>query len=213
MNAVAVSPLADIEARIRRFRARDLGAQWQNLAPSAVVLPLCLHEGELALLFTKRSAALRSHKGQIAFPGGRRDENDATLWDTAQRECWEELGIAPAALRLLGRLDETPVLTVYRITPFVAFAQTPFALVPAPKEVEEAFYVPLARFLDPAVHSFEPRELWGHTVVIHSFDVWREPIWGATGRIVAQFLEVGLEYVPPAFADWRAASQASPPLT
>ena len=201
-----IPTLPEIEARLAAFCPRDLGPKWQELAPAAVVLALGARQGELQLLFTKRSSALRAHSGEIAFPGGRVDPSDASFWHAAQRECHEELGIEPGALRRIARLDETPVLTAYRITPFVAILGASQLLRPEPREVEEAFFVPLARFLDPAIHHFEPRQLWGQTVVIHRFDAWREPIWGATGRILAQLLEVGLGYVPPAFARWREES-------
>ena len=159
---------------------------------AAVLVPLLAVDGEPSLLFTRRSAALPHHQGQVAFPGGRHDpDDDPDLLATALREAHEEIGLAPADVRLLGALDDIEtVSTRFRITPFVGLIPWPYDVRPCPREVDAIFTVPLRHLLAPGA---ERRELWdfgGREVPIDTYPVDGHVIWGATQRITRNLLTV-----------------------
>ncbi len=160
--------------------------------PAAVLLLLDARAGEERLIFQRRTAHVEHHKGQISLPGGRRDEGDASLLATALRETHEEIGVPPDAVEVLGRLDDITTGTGYAVSPFVgALAPAwPGRFRPHPAEVEQLLEVPLA-------HLRSPRGRVRATVVVsdrprseEAFLFERALIWGATGRILHNFLDV-----------------------
>ena len=159
---------------------------------AAVLVPLLAVDGEPSLLFTRRSAALPHHQGQVAFPGGRRHpDEDPDLLTTALREAHEEIGLTPADVRLLGALDDIEtVSTRFLITPFVGVVPWPYPFRPCPREVDAIFTVPLRVLQAPGA---ERRELWdfgGREVPIDTYPVDGHVIWGATQRITRNLLAV-----------------------
>jgi 8-oxo-dGTP pyrophosphatase MutT (NUDIX family) len=157
---------------------------------AAVLLPLYDRDGVPHLLFTRRAATLRAHRGEISFPGGSRDPADQSLCATARRESSEELGLDPARVQLLGALD--PVFTVvsnFLVTPIVGFLpQGPGPLRPNPAEVAAIIEVPLPALADPAIFHVEH---WSRNGIIRSvyfFDYQSLRIWGVTARIVYDLL-------------------------
>jgi 8-oxo-dGTP pyrophosphatase MutT (NUDIX family) len=159
---------------------------------AAVLVPVLAVGGEPSLLFTRRSNLLQHHQGQIAFPGGRHHPGaDADLAATALREAQEEIGLAPADVRLLGPLDDLEtVSTRFLITPFVGVVPHPYDFKPCPDEVDVIFTVPLARLRSPDALR---RELWdfgGRKVPIDTYPVDGHVIWGATQRITRNLLAV-----------------------
>lgn len=159
-----------------------------DFRPAAVLVPLYERDGRTHVLFTKRSETVGTHKGQIAFPGGRPEPGDADLWATALREAWEEAGIVPDAAELLGRLDDTPTISRYVIRPYVAFVRGPVTPRLQPDETVEAIEAPLAVLLDAEHYSarYTGIEAWP---VDHRFRVGDHVVWGATARMTAQLLE------------------------
>lgn len=159
---------------------------------AAVLLPLFEHEGKLSLLFIRRAATLRAHSGEIAFPGGRRDADDLFPLGTALREAQEEIGLASQYVQVLGVLP--PVFTVvsnYLITPVVAILpQGPGTLELQVSEVAEIILAPLEVLADPAIAHTEQWQRNGtaRTVYFYQYDSYQ--IWGATGRILAHFLQI-----------------------
>ncbi len=159
--------------------------------PSAVLLPLFCKDGEYHILFTIRTSTVRYHKGQISFPGGAYEKEDGTLLRTALRECAEEIGLAPEVVAVLGELDD--MLTAgsgYIISPFVAEIPWPYPFRVDPKEVGEIFTVPLAALLAGDGVSQETEVIGGQLVVSHSYQYRGKVIWGATARILNQFLGI-----------------------
>jgi 8-oxo-dGTP pyrophosphatase MutT (NUDIX family) len=158
--------------------------------PAAVLVPLLPTDDGIRVLFTRRSAALPQHQGQVAFPGGRchADEVDAEV--TALREAEEEIGLRPADVRLLGRLDDIETMASrFRITPVVGVAPHPYAWRACPREVDTIFTVPVADLMAPGA---EREELWdfdGRKIPIRSFPVAGQVIWGATHRITRNLLD------------------------
>lgn len=158
---------------------------------AAVLVPLLDVDGDLHVLYTRRAATLPHHRGQVAFPGGTREPDDPDLARTALRETWEEIGLRPDDVRLLGTLDDIETMgSRFVITPFVGVAPHPYAWRPAPDEVDTIFTVPLATLAAP---NAERSELWdfdGHAVPVRLFPVGGQTIWGATHRITRNLLEV-----------------------
>jgi 8-oxo-dGTP pyrophosphatase MutT (NUDIX family) len=157
---------------------------------AAVLLPLFGWPEEPGLVLTERRANLRRHAGQIAFPGGRADEEDADLAATALREAEEEIGLDPAAVELSGALPPTATFaTGYRIHPFVGLIPNPkeLGLEPSPDEVETI----LAYTLDRLSEGYAMRRLVQRGVVLHvpTYEVEEHLIWGATARILGDLLE------------------------
>ena len=159
---------------------------------AAVLVPLLAVDGEPSLLFTRRSAALPHHQGQVAFPGGRRHpDEDRDLLATALREAHEEIGLAPADVRLLGVLDDIEtVSTQFLITPFVGVIPWPYDLRPCPREVDAIFTVPLQVLLAPGAERRERWDFGGREVPIDTYPVDGHVIWGATQRITRNLLAV-----------------------
>jgi 8-oxo-dGTP pyrophosphatase MutT (NUDIX family) len=156
---------------------------------SAVLVPL-FHDagGALHAVFTERRADLRRHAGEISFPGGRREPQDADLLATALRETHEEIGLPPERVELLGALQPTPTfVTDYAIYPFVGLIAPGFAWVLAEEEVGQVLELPLARLR--AGHG-RPRLIRrGLPFRTDVYDVDGHRVWGATARIVADLLD------------------------
>ena len=160
------------------------------LAAAAVLVPIVLHPDVPALLLTVRASHLRSHAGQISFPGGRAEPADRDLAAAALRETHEEIGIPAALIEPIGFLSDQIVRSGYRITPLVALLQPGFALTTDCTEVAEVFELPLAFALDAANYRSRPGRSRGL-----EFEIWELPfgernIWGATAGILANLREV-----------------------
>ncbi len=159
----------------------------QQATPAAVLVPFFESPpSEWRLLFTLRTDSVDSHKGQVSFPGGRSDPEDANPAATALREAQEEIGLEPGAVRVIGQMDEMLTVSNYRVTPVVGAISWPVPLQPNRKEVAEVFSVPLAWLAEPGrlvVHyrlppgtnreipvyyfqEFEGKVIWGHTAAI-----------------------------------------------
>jgi 8-oxo-dGTP pyrophosphatase MutT (NUDIX family) len=157
---------------------------------AAVLLPLYGWPDEPGLVFTERRADLRRHAGEISFPGGRRDDADPGLAATALREAQEEIGLDPSRVELGEELPTAGTfVTGYRIHPFVGRIPHPgeLGLEPNPAEVETI----LTFSLDVLREGYEMRRLVRRGIPIHTptYEVEGHLIWGATARILGDFLE------------------------
>ncbi len=157
---------------------------------AAVLLLAYPRDGAPHIVFTKRTESLAAHRGQISLPGGRFEVTDADLRATALREAYEELGVSPGDVHVLGRLDDVYVLVSnFLITPYVGMlAYTP-AFRPDRREVAMVIDVPLERLRDPTIFREEDRPLRGQSRIVQVYQYGDHEIWGATGRIVQLFLE------------------------
>ena len=180
---------SSLQERLRQRTRRVLPAE--EPCRAAVLVPLFRRFDQLHLLFTKRTDTVSTHKGQISFPGGRAEPHDATLLDTALRESHEEIGLAPSDVRVLGTLDDTVTLKAMRITPYVGLIPDPYPFVVQPDEVAYLLDVPVAEFLNPArLRVEEMPHPDGVTRPVYFYTVGGELIWGATARIVKEWLDV-----------------------
>lgn len=158
---------------------------------AAVIVPLFEKEGEYHILFTRRTETVEHHKGQISFPGGRKDEDDPSLKDAALRETFEEIGVRPQDVEILGELDSMATLSSnFLITPFVGVIPYPYNFVVSSDEIEELVEVPLAALLDKKNYYQESQLYEGRPYVSSFYRYEGRVIWGATARILKQFLEL-----------------------
>jgi 8-oxo-dGTP pyrophosphatase MutT (NUDIX family) len=156
----------------------------KSLRPAAVLAPVIKRGNDLTLLFTVRADTLRSHKGQISFPGGRRDEGDVSFAATAQREAQEEIGLPPEHVEVLGYLDDYPTMTRYLVTPVVGLVEHEPVITPAEAEVAAVFEAPVEVVLDP--RNFQQKMLSSEGLNLPFFELNYGPhrIWGATAGIL-----------------------------
>ncbi|MEN5081357.1 CoA pyrophosphatase [Bosea sp. TWI1241] len=156
---------------------------------AAVLVPIVLRKEGPTMLLTQRSAALRAHSAQIAFPGGRIDAVDGSPLVAALREAQEEIGLAPERVRTVGYLDAYLTGTGYRVTPVVGLVEPPLDLTLNPHEVDEAFETPLAFLLDPANHQRHGREWKGRYRSYYAMPHGDRYIWGATAGMIRNLYE------------------------
>ena len=154
---------------------------------AAVLVPIVMHATEFTVLLTQRTQHLKSHAGQISFPGGRAEPGDAAPEFTALREAQEEIGLVPDRAEIIGKLPDYFTRTGYRVTPVIALVTPPLELAPDPREVEEVFEVPLAFLLDPGNHRRETREIQGRTASYYVMQYESRRIWGATAGMLLSF--------------------------
>ena len=139
--------------------------------------------GDARVLLTRRSARLRHHPGQVAFPGGKVDPGDASPEAAALREAAEEVGLPDGAARVIGRLKPHETVTGFTVTPILA-RLAPFDPVPEAGEVAEVFTVPLAFLADPRNYTIESRDWRGTTRRYYAVPFGPWYVWGATARIL-----------------------------
>ena len=188
---LAANPAQAPAEAIAAAASSDDAADLMNppLVAAAVLVPI-LHGMHPGVLLTKRTSHLKSHAGQVAFPGGRIDPTDASPEAAALREAHEEIGLPPGHAELLGRLPDYVTGTGFRISPVLAIVPDPLPpLRPNPHEVEAIFTLPLATLLDPAAPQRRRAEYRGRS---REFWVWPHQdhyIWGATAAILVHLAE------------------------
>ena len=165
-------------------------------ARASVLVPLVIHGDTLSVLLTRRTGHLRSHAGQVSFPGGRAEEHDADAVETALRETEEEVGLAREKVEVIGSLPAYTTITAFHVTPVVALVRSPLTLALDAFEVAEAFEVPLQFLMTPANHHRHRFEALGSARQFLSMP-WEAPdaqgqrrryfIWGATAAMIRNF--------------------------
>ncbi|MBA3944150.1 MAG: CoA pyrophosphatase [Herpetosiphonaceae bacterium] len=190
---------ADDEAAFRSMIPQAVtGERDRPLAPpiggpphrrGAVLVLLYPVDGDWHLPLTVRTAALRRHSGEVSLPGGRYDESDGTLDQTALREAWEELGIVPAEVEIVGRLMPVWIpVSNFLILPVVGLATKPPTFTPASAEVAEVVEVSLQMLSLPTTRQLVHRIIRGVDCAVPCFVVAGHEVWGATAIILAQLL-------------------------
>ena len=167
--------------------AGDLAAM-ETPRPAAVLVPIIARE-QLTVLLTQRTGTLRSHAGQVAFPGGRVDDEDGSAVEAALREAEEEIGLDRRFIEPLGYLDGYRTGTGYAITPVVALVKPGFTLRLAEAEVADVFEVPLAFLMETANHQKHAREWRGRTRSFWAMPYGERFIWGATAGMIKNLHE------------------------
>jgi 8-oxo-dGTP pyrophosphatase MutT (NUDIX family) len=182
-----VDPLA--ERLKERLRDRVPARAPAELRPAAVLIPLLIEPQGHSLVLTRRAETMRRQPGDISFPGGTVDPADETPLAAALRESREEVGLDSGAVTLLGQMDERGTVTGFRITPFVGVVLGPYEFAPN-HEVGELLKVPLSALSDPTALSIEKRRFQGIVRDVYHYRYREHDIWGITGRLVRDFLDL-----------------------
>jgi 8-oxo-dGTP pyrophosphatase MutT (NUDIX family) len=172
-----------------RLRNRVPASAAPELRPAAVLIPIVVEPEGHSLLLTRRAETLRRQPGDISFPGGAVDPSDETPLAAALRESREEVGLDPEAVTVLGQMDERGTITGFRITPFVGVVFGPYDFAPN-HEVGELLKVPIEVLSDPAALSIETRRFRGLARDVYHYRYHEHDIWGITGQLVRDFLEL-----------------------
>jgi 8-oxo-dGTP pyrophosphatase MutT (NUDIX family) len=160
-----------------------------GIRASAVLAPLYEAAGEPHLVFTRRAHHLRSHRGEVSFPGGGHEAGDPDLAATALREAWEETQLDPDHVEVIGELDHlTTVSSTSFIVPFVGLLHRPPQLLANPDEVEAILHVPVRVLLDPTIFRAERWPFPGLDRPVYFFDIPGDTIWGATAAMLVNLL-------------------------
>jgi 8-oxo-dGTP pyrophosphatase MutT (NUDIX family) len=158
---------------------------------SAVLVPVFRKGGKYHLLFIQRTERVEHHKGQISFPGGAHKKADGSLLSTALREAEEETGLAPVDVDVLGELDDVLTATSnYVISPFVGLISYPYNFKPDKWETEELLEVPIEALLLKDSFSETMTIQNGEEIETLFYDCGEISIWGATAKILKQFLDI-----------------------
>jgi 8-oxo-dGTP pyrophosphatase MutT (NUDIX family) len=171
-----VSPIASGDGHLWRSP--------EEIRPAAVLVPVVRREDGLTVLFTRRTAHLHDHAGQISFPGGRVEPGDRSAAETALRESGEEIGLEPASVEILGELHQYVTVTGYRVSPVVGLVTPPLDLRPDDFEVAEVFEVPLSFLLDPSNHQRNRVVNEGRERLYFAVPYGQYYIWGATAGML-----------------------------
>ena len=155
-----------------------------RVTEAAVMVPLVCRAEGLQVLLTQRTAHLSDHAGQISFPGGRVEAQDANRDETALRETEEEIGLARERIRVLGRLPQYEIPSGFRITPVVGWVEPPFELKLDPFEVLAAFEAPLEHFLEPGRYQRREYHFRGRHRHYMAIPYHGRYIWGATAGML-----------------------------
>ena len=182
--------------RLTNFFA-DYKPQMQNAADcvrAAVLCPLYIEDENLKILFIKRSQTVRHHKGEISFPGGVKDLQDKSLKKTSLRETEEEIGVKESEITIFGGLDEVNTSTGFLVSPFVGSIPYPYNFKLSTNEVDNLISLAVNDFLEPDnevdFFYFNGR----HLSTQRAFKINDHTIWGATAKIMGQFLDIGTKF-------------------
>jgi 8-oxo-dGTP pyrophosphatase MutT (NUDIX family) len=206
MDTIAGKPFSADDFRLRASRQNggDTGTDYGDhrlnpdlrdlivrpgLRDAAVLVPIVDHGGEANVLLTKRTEKLRSHSGQVAFPGGAIDPTDASPEDAAVRETLEEIGLGAADIEVVGRMPDYVSGSGYRIAPVLGIVRPDYFLTINEDEVDDAFEVPLSFLMDPANHRRESRIWQDRERFFYTMPFGERYIWGVTAGIIHTLYE------------------------
>ncbi len=204
-------PTADRHVDLARVRAaftdeaqrrpRPARIERPDTRRAAVLAPLYDRDGEAWVVLTRRAQDMRSHQGEVSFPGGRRD-GDEPLVATALREAEEEIRLDPGSVEVVGELDHlTTAISSVAIAPFVgALPGVPTGLRPADAEVERILHVPISELLADGVFHEEVWDFGGRTRPMWFFELEGDTVWGATAALLRQLLGRVLDLGPDSWA-------------
>lgn len=182
--------LKQLEERLARNRPRRLALDYPE---AAILVPVTDQEGDPHIIFTQRAAHLSKHRGQVAFPGGKRDAEDRDLLATALRETHEEIGLRPEAVRVLGGLSQVVSRYGILVTPYVGLVGADLELTPNFNELDSIFQVPVSFFLDDRRHRTDTLSFLDFTLHVPCY-LWQGyEIWGLSAIVLVDFLNTAFD--------------------
>jgi 8-oxo-dGTP pyrophosphatase MutT (NUDIX family) len=182
-----------MEAELKQILARrqKIHISDSQRVPAAVLITVYKKDGHYHIVFIKRTNEVKTHKGQIAFPGGMRDKEDGSLLDTAIREAREEIGLRRENISVIGELDDEITTTSnFIVTPFIAAIPWPYKFTPNKAEVDRIISVPIPALLDKSCLKPETETLNGENIQSFAYYYNGTRIWGATARILNKLLGI-----------------------
>jgi 8-oxo-dGTP pyrophosphatase MutT (NUDIX family) len=185
--------LGAVRDALARYEPRRI--EREGLPRAAVLIALHEPAGAPHVLFTVRTELVEHHKGQISFPGGAHDPEDADLIATALRETEEEIGLRRDHVEVIGQLDDIVTISDFLVSTYVGRVTqaAPYPFAPSAHEVAELLSVPLAHLHDPVTLQREPVPWRDRLVPPPAYRYEQHVIWGATGRVLQRFLEITRE--------------------
>jgi len=186
MNSNNLKPLIHLKQQLVSYEPKLILGDYPN---AAVLLPIRENNGALELILTVRADHLNSHAGEIAFPGGKEEEQDDSLIDTALRETWEEIGLKPQNVEVVTCLDQTMSKAGIRVLPVVGIVNQVESLVANPDELDTIFTVPLMFFVktEPLIRNFSYQ---GESWAMPEFQFGEFRIWGLTSMIIVDLINI-----------------------
>lgn len=158
--------------------------------PAAVLIPIFFKNNQAHILFTKRTDKVATHKGQISFPGGSKDDTDSDLLYTALRETEEEVGIKQNTVEVLGKTDIFLTNTSFLVTPYVGIFPYPYNYEISANEIDRLIEVPLIQLLDEKIFRIQKITRNGYNWRVHYYNYNGDVIWGVTGFLLSNFLSI-----------------------
>ena len=180
-----IKHLSDVLSQHRKMPIRN-----QLLSSAAVMMLLYPERDEYSVVLHKRSNFVTEHKGEIAFPGGRVEPEDNSRLCTALRETFEEMGVTPADVLVLGELDDVETISGYGVSPYVGVVPKGYEFCPNPREVDRVYLVPLSVLQDQRNVRQDVRFVEGTPLVFSAYAFDGHLIFGATAKILMNFLDV-----------------------
>ncbi len=178
-----------LRSRLADYRPRRLLSE----RPNASVLIALTDSVEPEVILTRRASHLSTHRGEVAFPGGKQDDTDPDLLYTALREAQEEVGLEPALVDVLGPLGQVMSKHQLQVTPWVGIVPDDVVLTPSPAELESLFRVPLSFFMEDRRQRTDIVRFRGMTHYVPAYEYNGYVIWGLTAYMLVELLNVGFD--------------------
>ncbi len=186
--------VSHLTMRLDRHETKEYIYKNTESVDAAVLIPVYFKDGEAHLLFTKRTENLEHHKGQISFPGGRKDDTDKDLLETALRETDEEIGIRKNDISVLGQTDIFLTNTHFLVTPYVGIFDYPYSFTVNKAEIDRLIHVPLSFLVRDDVFEVRAYNKNGYTWRLHYYHAGSDVIWGVTGFLLSNFLSIAFGF-------------------
>lgn len=195
--------IRQIKDKLRQFSPRPLEGDF----PEAGILVLITRDEEdPQIVLTKRSEKLRAHTGQVAFPGGKQDEDDSSLEATALRECHEEIGVPPEEIEIVQRLSQVISLHGIRVTPYVGLVDPGVDMTANEEELDHIFKVSIKEILDLPPKRYDKITYKESKLEVPAFDYDYDgvtfEIWGLSSLVMSEMLHVVFGYKSPLLAEF-----------